>query len=141
MPGSGPLPSAGHARVRKLVGEKPLWAGFYATYDDDRRAFIVRSAPRRRYGFRVKVLWIVAPGTDQPPTITGTNLETGAPVHFSVQGLGVTTVATLGPGRGVSETAWGESPSYLYFDRAGCFELNTESADRSWRLVFGLGRR
>jgi hypothetical protein len=40
---------------------------------------------------------------------------------------------------GTGEEGWREFPSYLYFDGAGCFELEATWQEGSWRLVFGLG--
>jgi hypothetical protein len=123
-----------------LVGEDPLWAGFYARYDPDQHRFVARDAPRTRYGFRVKVLWIMSPDHDESVTVAGRNLETDARVHFHFEGLRPTSVATLSQDvAGVSETEWREFPSYVYFDRAGCFTLNMRSEAASWKLGFGFG--
>jgi hypothetical protein len=134
-------PESSPAPTGKLVGEKPLWAGFYAAYKEDRHAFTTSDAPRKRYGFRIKVLWIMHPKQEQPVKVMGSNLDNGSSLVFAVEGGTRATKATLDPTEGVSETAWGEFPSYVYFDRAGCFELQAISDERSWRLVFGFGQR
>jgi hypothetical protein len=123
-----------------LVGEEPLWAGFYATYDAEGHTFSTRDAPRTRHGFRVKVLWIMSPRYDDGVTLTGENLRTGARVRFHFEGMGTTESPTLTPEvAGISETKWREFPSYLYFDRAGCFMLTATWGDDSWQLGFGFG--
>jgi hypothetical protein len=122
------------------VGEKPLWAGFYARYDARGHAFITRDAPRTKHGFRVKVLWIVSSEKDQGVTLAGENSRTGAPVRFEVEDVGLAETTTLTPEMGgVSEAKWREFPSYLYFDRAGCFVLTATWGNDSWQLGFGFG--
>ena len=123
-----------------LVGEEPLWAGFYATYDAEDRTFSTRDAPRTRHGFRVKVLWIMSPRYDGEVTLAGRNLRTGAPVRFHFEEIGTTASPTLTPEvAGISESKWREFPSYLYLDRAGCFMLTATWDDDSWQLGFGFG--
>jgi hypothetical protein len=124
------------------VGDEPLWVGFYAKYSQDRQAFAAADPPHRRYGFRIKILWIMSPRQKEPVTTTGMNIKRGTPLHFDVEELAQhDTAATLEPELGgLGEGAWREFPSYLYFDGAGCFELEAEWDDGSWRLVFGLGR-
>jgi hypothetical protein len=124
-----------------LVGEEPLWAGFYATYDAEGHTFSTRDAPRTRHGFRVKVLWIMSPRYDEGVTLAGHNLRTGAPVRFHFEEIGTTESPTLTPEvAGIGETKWREFPSYLYFDRAGCFMLTATWGNDSWQLGFGLGQ-
>ena len=77
-------------------------------------------------------------------TISGANLATGTPLYFEVEDLAdreTAATAVLEPEAGGPGTGgWKEFPSYVYFDGAGCFELEAEWATGSWRLVFGLGR-
>jgi hypothetical protein len=142
---SGPAPRPGVVAPAygRLVGRKPLWAGFYARYHRDRQAFTSVSTPRRRFGFRLKVLWIMSPKQQEPVLVSGTNLESGTPLHFDIEdAAALETEASLDPALGgPGEDGWREFPSYLYFDRAGCFELHAEWKDGLWRLVFGFGRR
>jgi hypothetical protein len=124
-----------------LIGEEPLWAGFYARYDSQDHTFTTRDSPRTKHGFRVKILWIMSPKHDQGVTLTGENVRTGAPVRFDLEEVGTTERPTLTPEvAGVGETKWREFPSYAYFDRAGCFMLTTTWGKDSWRLGFGFGR-
>ena len=98
-------------------------------------------APRTHFGYRVKVLWIMAPSQDKPVSVTAANIHTGAPVFFDVEDVAQHDVAvSLDPRRGSGEGAWKEFPSYMYFDSASCFEITASWTDGSWRLVFGLGR-
>lgn len=76
--GPAPQPTTVTPAYGKLIGQKPLWGGFYAAYREQRQAFSAPDAPRRKYGFRVKVLWIMWPKQQDPVRITGTNLERGS---------------------------------------------------------------
>jgi hypothetical protein len=140
--GPAPQPTTVTPAYGKLIGQKPMWGGFYAAYREQRQAFSAPDAPPKTYGFRVKVLWIMWPKQQVPVRITGTNLANGAPLYFDIEDVAKhDRAATLNPGAGgIGEQGWREFPSYLYFDRAGCFELKADWEGGSWRLVFGLGR-
>lgn len=142
--GPAPHPAIVARAYGKLVGEEPLWAGFYARYRRSLRAYSAPDAPREPYGFRIKVLWIMSPRQKGAVTISGSNLATGSPLYFEVEDLGdreTAAAAVLEPEAGGPGTGgWKEFPSYVYFDGAGCFELEAEWAEGSWRLAFGLGR-
>jgi hypothetical protein len=115
----------------------------YAEYEQERHAYRATDAPRTRYGFRVKVLWVMEPSTEESVTISGANLGNSTPLWIEVEdaGAGRATRATLEPHlAGIGEGGWREFPSYVYFDEAGCFELRASSAEGSWRLRFGFGR-
>jgi hypothetical protein len=126
-----------------LVGAAPVWAGFYASYRREAHAYRAPDAPRTRHGFRVKVLWIMSSDQRDPVRITGANLSTGLSVSFEVEGSRVPrTSATLDPAAEdviVQRGGWKEFPSYIYFARAGCYELVVRWPSGSWRLAFGLG--
>lgn len=125
-----------------LVGEKPLWAGFYARYEPERGAFAAPDAPRTELGFRIKVLWVMAHGYEGTVSISGVNAGTGSPLVFGFEDTGDTTTPVLSPeSGGVGEGGWKEFPSYVYFDRAGCFVVEVASDRRSWRVGFGFGSR
>ena len=153
-PKLGPAPRdcpGPYARPRKvaaaygfLVGGTPLWAGMYAPHERSDRAYRAADAPRTRFGFRVKVLWVMRPASDATVTISGRNLSTDAPLRFEVEELGDEgsgTEVRLDPHLGgTGESGWKEFPSYVFFDRAGCFELRAASTDGAWRIRFGFGR-
>jgi hypothetical protein len=129
-----------------LAGSSPIWAGFYASFDPaGQRYRIERDAPRTRYGWRVKVLWVVGPKLERPARIAGRELATGAALWFEI-GEEDRKPAALGkldpasPGVPPTSDGYKEFPSYLYVPRAGCYELEAEWAGGRWRLVFGLGR-
>src|SRR5687768_14355439 len=64
--GPEPRPRIVTRAYGKVAGGKPLWAGFYATYQPEGHAYAAPDAPRERYGFRIKVLWIMAPRQQEP---------------------------------------------------------------------------
>jgi hypothetical protein len=141
--GPSPKPRIVAPAYGKLIGFKPLWAGFYAAYQQERQAFRAADAPRKPYGFRIKVLWIMSPGQEGQVNITGTNLGNGRPMYFRVEDLAQqATTASLDPSANESPPTdhWREFPSYMYFDGAGCFELEAPWDTSSWRIVFGFGR-
>jgi hypothetical protein len=125
-----------------LIGERPLWAGFYARYDRGAHAFIARDARRTKHGFRIKVLWVMSPTRDIPVTISGHNIASRAALRFDIEEVADKGIAaSLDPDvAGVGEGGWREFPSYLYFDGAGCFRLTASWDETSWDLTFGFGR-
>jgi hypothetical protein len=121
-----------------LIGKTPLWAGFYARLD--RRGSVhAPDARKTPVGYRIKVLWIVGPRRRERVRVTGAQVASGEPILFSVFGRGG-EVAVLDPDNAdsISEhTAWREFPSYLFFPRAGCYEIRMVVG---WRITFGFGR-
>ena len=135
-----------------LIGQSPLWAGFYARFDEDRDSFRAADAPRRRHGYRVKVLWIMDaragdrimdPHADEPITLTGSNLKTFDPVYFSFEGppRPFAILDPEEPGTVSENPRWAEFPSYVFFPRAGCYEFETGTEKGPWRLVLAIGGR
>ncbi|MDQ3916729.1 MAG: hypothetical protein M3323_15580 [Actinomycetota bacterium] len=143
---AGPAPDPRPA-VRfygSLSGEKPVWAGIYAGYRPEQQAFHASDARRTKHGYRIKVLWIMHPRQRSPVTIEGRELGSGKPVFFDVGATGTPVRSAdldpKDPGT-VPEHRWKEYPSYLFFSRAACYELEASWAGGSWRRVFGFGRR
>jgi hypothetical protein len=129
-----------------LAGTAPVWAGFYASFDPRRQRYRLEpGAPRTEYGWRIKVLWVVAPELARPARIVGRGLANDVDLWFDIDDdeRPPGPVATLDPTTpGVAPTPDGykEFPSYLYVPEAGCYELRARWAGSSWRLVFGLGQ-
>ena len=124
-----------------LVGQSPFWAGVYARFDDSRGAFRT-NAPRKRGGYRIKVLWIMEARNEDPFTLTGHHLETHEPVSFAFEGP-TRPFARLDPeepGTVSGNPRWAEFPSYVFFPRAGCYLLETGTSRGPWRLVLSIGR-
>jgi hypothetical protein len=140
-PAPDPQPVVRH--YGSLDGEKPIWGGIYAGYRPEHQAFYASDARRRKYGFRIKLLWIIHPRHDTPVTIAGRDVDNDKPIYFDVGGTGnPVTTAELDPNNPgtVPEHEWREYPSYLFFSRAGCYELEAKWDGGKWRRVFGFGR-
>ncbi len=127
-----------------LDGARPIWAGIYARYRHAHQAFYAADAPRTKHGYRIKVLWVMHPRQKSPVEVEGRALATGRPLYFDVGNTGEPVrSARLNPKEPgtVPEHDWKEYPSYLFFARAGCYELEAKWPGGSWRRVFGFGRR
>ena len=142
--GPPPRPAVVAPAYGRLIGAAPVWAGVYARFDSAARAYRLRDAPRTRLGWRVKILWLLEPGQATAARVTGKRLASARRVSFQLAGRAPAAAAVLDPAApGVSETdpdAYREYPSYAYFPRAGCYELVARWSERTWRLVFGVGR-
>lgn len=105
-----------------------------------------------------KVMWVVGPNYNQPVTLTGHDLHSGATLWFQVypsNGVATndpdadslyTTQAVLDPGapnRGSTSNStghwniWGVGLMVL---QAGCYELDVSSQQGTWHTVFAAGR-
>jgi hypothetical protein len=94
-------------------------------------------------GWVVKVLWVMEPGTVQPVTITGQELDTGSTITFNPLNGSPSQTLTLDPdhpGTSSRRKGWTEYPSTLAFPEAGCYVVEATWADGSWQRVFGFGR-
>lgn len=99
-----------------------------------------------------KVMWIVGPDFNQPVTLSGHELTTGAPVWFSLGGSHPETTSALldpsAPNRGSTnreQGVWHIWGILIYFLHAGCYELDAGwtsgagSAD-GWHMILAAGR-
>jgi hypothetical protein len=120
-------------------------AGAYSSLDVERGAYRAKKdAARTRFGWRIKVLWVLGPSATAVVELTGVNVRTREPIWFEVSDGGrPAPSATLDPATpgAVSEpgSPWKEFPSHLYFPSAGCYRLHVESVDGGWDLAFGFG--
>jgi hypothetical protein len=126
-----------------VAGQPPIWAGFYARFDADTNAFHAMQAPRKKDGWRIKVLWVIEPGGSTPVTLSGRNLVTGAPLQFEIGVGSVSESPVLDPRHPaipIQDGNWKEFPSYLYFPSAGCYVLSASWSGGSWEMGFGFGQ-
>lgn len=140
-PAPNPQPVVRH--YGSLEGEEPIWGGIYARYRPEHQAFYASDARRTKYGFRIKVLWILHPRHETPVTVEGRDVRNEKPIYFDVGASGSpVTSAHLEPNDPgtVPENNWKEYPSYLFFSRASCYELEASWRGGKWRRVFGFGR-
>lgn len=127
-----------------VLGEGPAYAGFYAEINSEHTGFRAPDAPRTEFGWRIKVLWVVRPKTDAMTSLSGDNAQTDEPLWFQI--IETERAGTRGlldptaPGVPPSESGWTEFPSYLYFPRAGCYDLRADSGGAVWEVHFGFGK-
>jgi len=121
-----------------MVGESPLWGGFYARLDR-RGSFHIPDARKTPVGYRIKVLWVMGAGRRDPVRVRGGLIGTEEPILFSVFGRGgeVAVLDPENPDAASERPAWREFPSYLFLPRAGCYELKMVGG---WTIAFGFGR-
>jgi len=128
----------------RLLGGSPAFGAFYARPDLGSGAFLVGSdTSRKRNGWRVKVLWVLEPGTSEPVTLTGEQIPGGGRVLFDPSDGAVSTSMVLDPadpGTPSERKGWTEYPSLLLFPRAGCYRIIATWATGSWTRAFGFGR-
>jgi len=146
-PGDCPRPHPRPFRVVRfygpLIGRAPLWAGVYARFHRREHAYSERRARRTSYGYRVKVLWVMAPDQQDPVSIRGHNLASKERLWFRVDDVGRLQQPLLDPahpGTVPEHGDWREFPSYVYFHGSGCYEIEARWSQGKWRVVFGFGR-
>jgi hypothetical protein len=129
-----------------LIGTSPVWAGVYAAFNRGQHAYHVEAgAPRTAHGWRVKVLWVVAPKIESPVRVVGGELGGGQSLWFEVaerdnQPVFAAVLNPAMPSVPPSGDGYKEFPSYVYIPRAGCYLLEARWPGGHWCLVFGLGR-
>ena len=142
--GPNPEPERVARSFGRVIGGSPIWGGFYARFNEQSNAFVASQAPRTMDGWRIKVLWLIAPDVSTPVSLSGHNVETGAPLRFAIGGAApATDTPVLDPAHPaipVQDERWKEFPSYLYFASAGCYVLTASWSGGSWELGFGLGQ-
>jgi hypothetical protein len=141
--GPVPRPRQVDPSYGNLVGDSPVWAGMYADFEAETRTYRALDAPRTEYGWRIKVLWLIEPDHEGLIDVRGANTSTGEALWFAAEGEDPGTSLALDPsepGAPSESGGWREFPSYLYFPRAGCYEVGATWSGGAWQLGFGLGR-
>lgn len=127
----------------ELVGRAPVWGGFYARTAHGFTAFAASDAPRTRYGWRIKVLWVMRARGAEEVALLGENTATAEALWIQPTGRRPGPQATLDPsepGAPSEDPSWLNYPSYLFFPRAGCYHLSVSSSAGRWDMSFGFGR-
>jgi hypothetical protein len=120
-----------------LSGKRPAWGGVYAPYNEKTNSFrLPPDTPHTKLGWRVKILWVVAPKQPDPVALSGRQSGTELPIWFEIEDTPTTTSAIL-PANTTEYFA--DFPSYVYFQSAGCYALNARWPGGSWWLGFGTG--
>jgi hypothetical protein len=135
----------------QLVGTSPLWLGVYARVNAQRARITVqqdRFYKRRKWGWPVKILWVIPRTQTAPINLTLRRAATSAPVWIRIGGLytELTRAPTLDPARPghpddparPDTHEWG---STVYFPRAGCYAFAASWLGGSRNVVFAFGRR
>jgi hypothetical protein len=138
-----------------MPGATPLWAFFYGSLDPARsrlRVAVSKSYRRARYGWPVKVIWVLAREEMEPVELTLVNRSTGRRIFLNIGGQRPPyTVGTLTrtpvldpshPGHPDTDDRpeiheWG---STVYFPQAGCYSVEARWPSGSWSIVLGFGR-
>jgi hypothetical protein len=122
------------------LGPGPCGAGPYAELDSSINAYRASDAPRTDYGWRVKILWIMHPEQTIPVALEGTNVTTGEPLWFALEGEDTSIGASLDPAHPENENlGWKEFPSYVFFPSADCYAVEAAGSGGTWQLGFGIG--
>jgi hypothetical protein len=120
-----------------LSGERPAWGGVYAPYNTKTNSFrLPPDTPHTKLGWRVKILWVVAPKQHDPIALSGRQTGSEESIWFEIDQMPATTYASL-PANTTEYFA--DFPSYVYFPSAGCYSIEARWPDGSWRLGFGVG--
>jgi hypothetical protein len=117
--------------------------GLYARYETP-DGFHAPDAPRTRFGYRIKALWVMSADQVAPVTVAG---HGGPGVHLWFQsaedGERPSTELVLDPttvGTSFDHARWKESHTYLYFPASGCFRLEVTGEGGGWTAGVGFGR-
>jgi hypothetical protein len=145
-PGTCPGPDLKRGKVSPfygpLVGDRLAHAGLYARYEAP-DGFHAPDAPRTRFGFRIKALWVMNARQMTTVTVSG-HAGPGIDLWFEVaeDGGRPSTELVLDPasiGTSFEHPRWKEFHTYLYFPTAECFHLEVTGKGGGWTAAVGLG--
>jgi hypothetical protein len=127
--------------VGRAIGESPLFA---ADFGRPRAVLHVENGPLTKYGWRVKVLFVLEAGANDPVSVRGRNLRTRRPIWFRVPPGAPTRAQAFDPAKPPvppeAGSRWKDFPSYLFLPSAGCYRLEARWAGGSWAKTFAGGR-
>jgi hypothetical protein len=138
-------------------GEKPVWVHFYARFNAAENTYRVRqtrSYRRAKYGWRVKVLWLLHRDQRDPVPVSITEISSQRAVLFKIAGqLGAgdfRAVKTRRPVLDPSRPGHPDDPSRLdthewgssvYLPKAGCYTARAlVPGGGGWSFTFGFGQ-
>lgn len=98
-----------------------------------------------RYGWEIKMAWLVGPHATQHVTLRGWALRGGVPLWFQLGGNRPTTAPILDPQHPVAwapnlPAGWAFFPSYLLIPQAGCYAVQARWPGGMWQVAFAAGR-
>jgi hypothetical protein len=126
-------------------GQAPVWVHLYARFNRANNTYRTAQAPRTKYGWRVKALWLAHRDQLEPVAVSVVEVRSQRPILFKI-GTAKTRRPVLDPTRPghpddprkPDTHEWG---SYLYFPRAGCYVATASvSGGGGWSFTFGFGR-
>lgn len=91
----------------------------------------------KKYGWAIKVLWVVEPGQKESISLTGYNRSDYQPVWFLMSKVDTTPFFSANS----SSTYYEEYPSNLFFPKAGCYDLVAKWNGGGWKLTIAVGRQ
>jgi hypothetical protein len=124
-----------------LVGEELAYAGFYARYEAP-DGFHASDAPRTRFGYRIKALWVMPSAQRDRVTVSGQS-DSGASLWFGLEDSRPSTRLILDPATtdaSFDNPRWREFHTYLYFPAAACYLLEVTGDGAGWTAGIGMGR-
>jgi hypothetical protein len=127
---------------RSAVGDRPVWAAAPAPIVE-----IPRYVVPDLHGYAAKTVWVVEPGYRELVHLRGKSHGSGQPLWFQLNGQAPTTAPTLDPSLpavlvknpAVGEPNYPAFPSYIFFPRSDCYEIEARSSGGSWQLTFSVG--
>jgi hypothetical protein len=141
----GPTPQNIFGGLGPVIGKSPIWAtGFTGP---NARILIPSYNTYTKFGWTWKILWDVGPHFLQQITIQGKDMQSGTPLHFQFADTDpIVTSLVLDPnhpthsgaGAGPNYKEWG---SYIYIQKAGCYQIKATWQGGQWSFPFAAGHQ
>lgn len=146
-PGIGPTPTSTPPGFQGTwVGESPFWLFPYLRRDQSVSVwrYSMDIGLKGSDGWSVKVIWLLARTVTGTARVSITNLASSRRLSITIGGTR-STAPLLDPSRPGhpdvdSKPDTHEWGSYVVFPRAGCYRLEAQWPQDSWRLIFSFGR-
>jgi hypothetical protein len=137
-------------------GEMPVWVHFYARFNATENTYRVRQTRyyrRTKYGWRIKVLWLLHRDQRDPVPVSITQVSSQRPVLFRIAsqvGNDYPAINTRRPVLDPSRPGHPDDPrrpdthewgSSVYLPRAGCYSVQASlPGGGGWSFTFGFGQ-
>lgn len=90
------------------------------------------------FGWFMKVRWVMPPQSPVIATVSGTNRDTGANLHFQLGDSTPVTTLQLDPSTrrlSAQDQRWADFQSYVYFPETGCYEITASWEGGGWSVT------
>lgn len=97
------------------------------------------SAVAGEYGFGIRMIFLMPPGSNTVASISGKSLSTGAEMRFEIVGHDAATTASLdaaNPAIPVQHAGWAEFPAAVWFPENGCYEITATWDGGGWTIQY-----